>query len=279
MSGNRSEREPSIPSEVDFYDATYGRFNESIYREIRRETWDEDFGQNGWITAGEQDRIVAWLSLDPGQRLLDIACGSGGPALRIAERTRALVLGLDIHEDGINTGRQQAAARGLAEAMSFQVLDASGPLPFQDESIDAIVCIDAINHLPDRPRVLLEWARVLKPGGRLVFTDPLVVTGPLTNEEIAVRSSIGFFLFVAPDTDEHMLTSAGFRLIHKADLTEAVADIAALWHAARQRRAMELRRIEGDVTFDGQQRFLEIAARIARELRLSRFAFVASKPC
>src|SRR5687768_3038041 len=92
-------------NEVDFYDATYGRFDETIYREIRRETWDEDIGQNGWITAREQDQFIAWLSLGPGQRLLDIACGSGGPTLRIAERTRAVVLGVDIHEDGINAGR------------------------------------------------------------------------------------------------------------------------------------------------------------------------------
>jgi hypothetical protein len=44
-----------------------------------------------------------------------------------------------------------------------------------------------------------EWARLLKPNGRLLFTDPTVVTGPLTNAEIAVRSSAGFYLFVPQD--------------------------------------------------------------------------------
>src|SRR5437899_607841 len=255
-----SPRESQEPAKkVDLYEATYARFDEAVYREVRREAWGEDIGQNGWITVREQDQFIEWLSVGPRQRLLDIACGSGGPTLRIAERTGATVLGVDIHADGISAGRQQAAARGLAEVASFEVVDAQGPLPFDDGAFDAVMCVDAINHLPDRPRVLAEWARVLKPGGRLLFTDPVVVTGPLTNEEIAIRSSIGFFLFVAPDTDERMLAGAGLRLTTKEDLTEGLAQTATMWHAARQRREAELRRIEGDATFDGQQRFLEVA--------------------
>ncbi len=263
---------------VDLYDATYGRFDDAIYQEVRRETWGEDIGQNGWITAAEQDRFIDLLSLTRGRRFLDVACGSGGPTLRIVERTRATAVGMDIHADGIAAGRRQAAARRLADLASFEVVDAGSPLRFVDGSFDAVMCIDAINHLPDRPRVLAEWARVLRPGGRLLFTDPIVVTGPLTNEEISIRSSIGFFLFVAPDTNDRMLAGAGLRLIAKDDLTEALAQTAAMWHAARLRRAGELTRIEGEATFGGQQRFLEVASLIARERRLSRFAYVASKP-
>jgi SAM-dependent methyltransferase len=264
-------------AKVDFYDATYGHFDQAIYREIRRETWGEDIGQNSWLTAREQDQFIAWLSLGPRQRLLDVACGSGGPALRIAEQTGATVVGVDVHADGIAEGRRQAAARGLSEAASFEAMDAQATLRFEDRSFDALMCVDAINHLADRPRVLAEWARVLKPGGRLLFTDPIVVTGPLSNEEIAIRSSVGFFLFVAPDTDERLLAAAGFRLNVKEDLTEAMAQTASRWHAARHQRASELTRIEGGATFDGQQRFLDVAARLAQERRLSRFGYVATK--
>jgi hypothetical protein len=49
------------------------------------------------------------------------------------------------------------------------------------------------------------------------------------------------------------------------------------WRAAREERAGDVRRIEGDATFDGQQRFLEVAARLAAERRLSRLAFHASR--
>jgi SAM-dependent methyltransferase len=270
------DNRPAPP--VGFYDATYKGFEQDLYREIRRETWDQDIGQNGWITAKEQDQFLAWLSLGPGQRLLDVACGSGGPTLRIAERTHASVVGIDIHADGIEAAKRQAAARGLTPNASFQVVDGGTALPFTDGSFDALICIDAINHLPDRRGVLSDWARVLKPGGRLLFTDPIVVTGPLTNEEISVRSSIGFFLFVAPDTNERLLAEVGLTLLTKEDRTQAVADAASRWHAARFARAVQLKQIEGEATFDGQQRFLTVASTIARERRLSRFAYAATKP-
>lgn len=267
----------AAPAKVDFYDSTYGRFDDSIYREVRHEVWHDDFGQNGWITAQEQDRLIEWLSLGAGQRLLDVACGSGGPTLRIAARTGARAVGIDIHPEGVRAGRQEAARRGLSGQASFEVMDAQAALPFESGTFDAITCIDAINHLADRPRVLAQWAHVLRPGGRLLFTDPAVVTGPLTSEEIAIRSSIGFFLFVAPDTNERLLTDAGFRLGAKSDLSDTLARVAADWHAARQRRAAALKDIESEETFEGQQRFLGTASRLALERRLSRVAYLAVK--
>lgn len=277
MASPDPQKAPPTVAKVDFYDSTYGRFEESLYREIRQETWQDDFGQNGWITAAEQDQFIEWLELRPKKRLLDVACGSGGPSLRIAGRTGATVVGVDIHPDGIRTASQQAARRGLTELASFEVLDAGQALPFEDKAFDAVMCIDAINHLAHRPRVLAEWARVLRPAGRLLFTDPAVVTGPLTNEEIAVRSSIGFFLFVAPDTDERMLADAGLRMLSKTDLSVALDRIATNWHAARQKRSADLSRVEGIETFEGQQRFLQVSARLANERRLSRFAYLACK--
>ncbi len=77
-------------------------------------------------------------------------------------------------------------------------MDASDALPFADAQFDALVCIDAINHLPGRLSVLREWRRVVKEDGLILFTDPITVTGLLSNEEIAIRSSIGYFLFTPP---------------------------------------------------------------------------------
>jgi hypothetical protein len=108
-----------------------------------------------------------------------------------------------------------------------------------------------------------------------VFTDPIVVTGILTNEEIAIRSSVGFFLFAPDGADDRLLEEAGFEVAHKLDRTGNMARLADGWRRARDSRAAELRRIEGDPTFEGQQRFLEVAARLAAARRLSRFAFDA----
>jgi len=66
---------------VTFYDTNYGNFQTELYSEIRREAFGEDIGQNSWMTASEQDIFLDWLHLSAGKKLLDIACGSGGPAL------------------------------------------------------------------------------------------------------------------------------------------------------------------------------------------------------
>ncbi len=266
-----------LPTTSCHYDANYGNFETELYAEIRRDAFGDDIGQSSWLTADEQDRFLGWLNLSGGKALLDIACGSGGPALRIAERTGCSIAGVDIHDQAIATADSLAAQRGLGARANFQVADATSPLPFPDDSFDAIVCIDAINHLPNRPRVTADWSRLLKPGGRMLFTDPITITGPLTADEIAVRSSIGFFLFVPRGYDEDVISQSGLQLLACEDVTANMAEIAERRRAARALREAALREIEGDQTYEGQQEFFAVASRIAREGRLSRFVYVAEK--
>jgi SAM-dependent methyltransferase len=265
-------------SGVDLYGASYRNFANALYADIRREAFGEDIGQTGWLTAGEQDLFIGWLGLSRAAHLLDVACGSGGPTLRIAEKAGCRVVGLDLHPEGIASAQARAKELGCERRADFHQGDAAGRLPFADRSFDAMTCIDAINHLPDRARVLEEWRRVLKPGGRLLFTDPIVLTGPVSNREIAIRASIGLFVFVPAGLDEAMLAQAGFAVERIEDRTRNMAENAAGWRDARARRESDLRAIEGDEAFDGQQLFLETAARLAREKRLSRIAILARRP-
>ena len=71
---------------VDLYDSHYGNVEAEVYRAVRVETYGEDLGQTSWITAAEIDEFSRWLNVTAGQHVLEIACGSGGIALRIAER-------------------------------------------------------------------------------------------------------------------------------------------------------------------------------------------------
>jgi cyclopropane fatty-acyl-phospholipid synthase-like methyltransferase len=260
-----------------YYDTNYGNFDTELYSEIRREAFGEDIGQNSWVTTDEQDRFLSWLDLSPGKVLLDVACGAGGPALRIAARTGCSVVGIDAHKQAVSTACSLAARRGLAERAEFRSRDATKPLPFSDASFDAITCIDAINHFSDRPRVMAEWARLLKPGGLLLFTDPIIVTGALTNAEIAVRSSTGFYLFVPPGHDESLIARCGLQLAVCENLTANMAKVAEARRAARASRSTALREIEGDQAYDHQQDFLAVAGRVATEGRLSRFVYVSKK--
>jgi len=125
--------------------------------------------------------------------------------------------------------------------------------------------------------VLADWTRLLKPCGRALFTDPTVVTGPLCNSEIAVRSSSGFYLFVPCGYDERIIADCGLRLVICEDRTSNMAEIAERRKNARESRSSALRGIEGDAGYESQQEFLSMAAKLARDGRLSRFVYVAEK--
>lgn len=262
---------------IDLYGASYRNFASDLYADIRREAFGQDIGQTGWLTAEEQDLFIKWLDLSRTSQLLDLACGSGKPTLRIAQKTGCHISGVDLHSDAIASATTNARELGYEGRARFHRGNAAERLSFAAASFDAVTCIDAINHLPDRPHVLEEWRRVLKPGGRLLFTDPIVLTGPITNAEIAIRASIGLFVFVPMGLDEELLKQSGFEVEHVEDRTQNMAENATGWLEARSRRESDLRKIEGDEVFHGQQLFLETAALLAKERRLSRFAIVARR--
>jgi SAM-dependent methyltransferase len=166
----------------------------------------------------------------------------------------------------------------LSSRVKFRRANATEPLPFPDSSFDALLCIDSMNHFPDRGDSLREWCRVLKPGGRAVFTDPVVVTGPVTNDELAQRSSIGLFVFLPRGLNEELIVKAGFRIVSQTDATENAALVSRRWREARQRFRDDLLRIEGEERFEGVQKFLGAVHKLTGERRLSRIAWVVEKP-
>ncbi len=101
------------------------------------------------------------------------------------------------------------------------------------------------------------------------------MSGWLTDEEMRIRSSIGFFLFFPRGGNETLLEQAGFEVMAVEDRTDSMAVMARRWFDAREHRANELREIEGDATFAGQQTFFDTTARLAAERRLSRLSFLA----
>jgi ubiquinone/menaquinone biosynthesis C-methylase UbiE len=150
-------------------------------------------------------------------------------------------------------------------------------LDFAPQSFDAIICTDAIVHFPDRQAVLAEWSRLLKPGGSVVYTNSLVVTGSLSSQEITLRSAGTFTLFVPAGVDERAIASAGLSLKGVEDGTESIARFAARSRAAREARRQELVEIEGETEVDRRREYLGVVATLAAERRLSRFLFHARK--
>ena len=265
-----------MSNHVDLYNSTYGNFQQKVLTEVRRETYGEDIGQNSWITTNEYDTFYHWLDLAPGEGLLEIASGSGGPSLYLARKFKCRVTGVDINEEGIKRANQQALDTGITTA-SYQFADVDQRLPFEDEAFDGVMCTDSMNHFRNRLSYLQEWHRVLKLGKRAVFTDPVVITGPVTSEELAARSSIGFFLFVPLEVTKDLIREAGFKLIRCDDVTDNIERTSGRWHDARHRHRADLIEIEGEERFTGLQKFLSTVHTLTSERRLSRFVFVAEK--
>jgi SAM-dependent methyltransferase len=267
-----------MPERIDLFDSTYGHFSERVAEAVRSETFGTDIGQNSWTTIEEYDQILPWLELTPDHHVLEVASGSGGPALHLADTIGCRITGIDSNEEGVATALGLAARSGQAERARFAVADANARLPFDDGSFDGIICIDALNHLPDRVAIFREWGRVLRPGGRALFTDPVVITGGVTNDELATRSSIGLFLFVPPGLNDRFVAEAGLDLIRIEDATANAALVSGRWHGARDRHRDVLLGIEGEERFAGLQKFFAAVHRLTSERRLSRMMYLARKP-
>jgi SAM-dependent methyltransferase len=267
-----------MPGTVELYGTAYGHFADRATAEVRRATYGDDFGQSSWVTADEYRRFIARLGLTSADHVLDMGSGSGGPALFLAREAGCRVTGVDVDPAGLENARRLVESAGLGDRVAFQRADAGEPLPFDAGAFDAVVCLDAVCHMPDRARLFAEWSRVLRPGGRVLVTDPVVVVGPVSKEEFATRSSTGPFEFCAGGVNERLLDAAGFATVHVEDGTTNEAEVSRRWHDARQAHRADLERIEGAETFAGLQRFLDVVHRLTRDRRLIRLVYAAFKP-
>lgn len=262
---------------VDLY-SSYSNFSEQVLAAIREETFGRDIGQNSWLTADEYDLFISWLRLEPGGHVLEVASGSGGPARYLAQQTSCYVTGIDANESGVETATHILRESNLSDRITIRVADANARLPFEDNTFDGIMCIDSMNHFADRQNVFREWQRILRPGRRAVFTDPVVITGPVTNDELVLRSLVGLFLFVPPGVNEQLIANAGFKLIQKEDVSENAALVGGRWRDSRQRHKDALVQIEGEERFEGLQKFFAAVHKLTSEKRLSRIVYVVEKP-
>lgn len=174
-------------------------------------------------TRAATELVLRGADLAPGMEVLDLASGTGEPALSLAQAVgpQGRVVATDLVPQMLEAARQNAAAQGL-DNMEFRMADAES-LPFPDGEFDRVTCRFGIMFFPDIPKAMAEVHRVLKPGGRVCFA----VFGSLEENPIFLVS-LGSFLKrvkmppLPPDAphifrfaDEtklaNALSSAGFR--------------------------------------------------------------------
>jgi ubiquinone/menaquinone biosynthesis C-methylase UbiE len=191
-------------------------------RRVQRYGWDlaaQDY-EPLWAQqlSPAQTKLLACARLGPGERVLDVACGTGLVTFAAARRVAlggGHVVGVDISGGMIGAAQRRAVARDLA-GVSFQRMDAEFP-GFPDESFDVVLCSLGLMYFPDPSRSLAEMRRVLKPGGRLV----VAVWGerqrcgwsavfPIVDGEVNSDVCPLFFRLGQPETLARTLGEAGF---------------------------------------------------------------------
>ncbi len=277
MSGNPAPEE-LMAEKVDLYDSAYSHYEAEVYRQVRMATYGQDLGQTSWVTNEESAEIPRMLNLTPASHVLEIGCGSGRYALQVARTIGCSVVGIDTNAPGVENANSLARAANLSDRLSFEHCDASQKLPFSDAAFDAVFANDVMCHIPGRQSVMHEVFRILKPLGRFLFSDALVIGGIVSHQEIATRSSIGYYLFSPPGHNEELIRKAGFHLIEARDTTGQAAAIARRWRTARDEHREALIAAEGEANFDGVQRFLSCVQTLTGENRLLRNLYTAQRP-
>lgn len=188
--------------------------------------WDTA-GDTGSLDRAEErftELMIEKLQPIPGGRVLDVGCGMGTPAIRLANASGNEVVGVTVSHEQVKRAGLRAAAAGLDDKVSFRYADAAA-LPFEAASFDSAWALESIIHMPDRATVLREMARVLRPGGRLVLTDFFERAPIPDHKRRAVESFYQNWIMgpmVRIDDYPGLIREAGLRLVEVSDISVQV---------------------------------------------------------
>jgi ubiquinone/menaquinone biosynthesis C-methylase UbiE len=147
--------------------AARGIAPDAITQEVLQQHDQDHYGG-----AAATDRLIVEAALRADDVVLDVCSGMGGPARYLAWKTGCDVTGLDITASRVEGATELTRLAGLSGSVRF-VHGNAVAMPFQDASFTLAIAQESFAHVPDKPRLLAECARVLRPAGRLVFTDIL----------------------------------------------------------------------------------------------------------
>jgi arsenite methyltransferase len=163
------------------------------------------------------------MELRPGERLLDVASGTGSSPLLLADEFGVHVTGVDLGPAQIADARARAGTLGLAGRVRFEVGDAER-LAFGARSFDAVMCECALCTFPGKAAALGEVARVLRPGGRVGITDVWLEPDRLDAELRGLAGRIACLADARPIAEQRaLLADAALEVTHVEPHDDALA--------------------------------------------------------
>jgi SAM-dependent methyltransferase len=149
-----------------------------MLREAQRRTWSEgDFAMVAGLVMMVAEELAETLEIVPGERVLDVACGSGNGALAAARRSWGNAVGVDFVPALLERGRERAATERLD--VEFVEGDAAN-LPFGEGEFDVVISIFGAMFAPEQEKAAAELLRACKPGGRIGMAN-WVPDGPVSS--------------------------------------------------------------------------------------------------
>ena len=176
------------------------------------------------------DRLIAEAAVRAGDVVLDVCSGMGGPARYLAWKTGCDVTGLDLTASRVEGATELTRAAGLSGSVRFVHGDALA-MPFEDASFSLAIAQESFAHIPNKPRLLGECARVLRPRGRLVFSD-ILHRGNLSAEDgKRLYDGMAFSEITTAEGYAAQLRACGMEIVRVVDLTEGWTRILVERHA------------------------------------------------
>jgi ubiquinone/menaquinone biosynthesis C-methylase UbiE len=176
------------------------------------------------------DRLMTQASFISSDHLLDVCSGVGGPARYISWKSGCRVTGLDLTASRVAGAIELTEAARMSERVDF-VQGNALEMPFDDHSFTCVIGQEAFAHIPNKQQLISECARVLKPHGRMVFSD--IMSHQTLSKDNADRLFEGMrFSEIATLQDyKSWLASAGFTKVQTTDLSSEWTRILIDRHA------------------------------------------------
>ena len=195
------------------------------------------------------DRLMAEAGVGAGDEVLDVCSGMGGPARYLAWKRGCRVTGLDLTRSRVQGATELTELAGLSDRVRFVEGNALD-MPFAAGSFSLAIAQEAFAHIPDKPRLVRECARVLRPGGRLVFTDILHRGALPAADAQRLFDGMRFSEIASVGDYTGWLQAAGLRVAGVLDLSEEWTRILRERHAMyRSLQAQTVQRL-GQEHFD-----------------------------
>jgi cyclopropane fatty-acyl-phospholipid synthase-like methyltransferase len=242
----------------EFYDQISDMLVEVMGGSMHFGYWRDAADDSSMAQAAEHltDIMINKLGATTGQKVLDVGCGTGQPACRLARATAVTVTGVTLSRHQVELANRRAGAAGLADQVTFQLADAMN-LPFEPESFDAAWLFESLPNITDKLQVLRNVSSLIRPGGLIVATD-LVQRGLLPQdkqEDLARVLRVLQVKSLVPFEDySQTIKEAGLVLEEFVDISDhTTTKTYAAMLAALRENAKELTAMLGDDT-----EFLEV---------------------